>query len=48
MHSIYIYTVTNHNKKLYVAFIDFRKYFDLINRDFLNYQLQKAGITGKV
>jgi hypothetical protein len=33
--------------KVYVAFVDFRKYFDTINREFLYYKLLKLNITGK-
>ncbi len=34
--------------KLYTAFIDFRKFFDCINRSSLVYQLQKCDITGQI
>ena len=40
--------VTKGKKRLYVAFIDFRKFFDSINREALFYKLIKSGITGKV
>jgi len=33
-------------KKIYVAFVDFKKYFDMINRTFLYYKLLKLNITG--
>ena len=33
---------------LYVCFVDFRKFFDSLNRHHLLYKLQKYGITGKV
>ena len=36
------------NKKIYVTFVDFSKYFDLINRDFLYYKMQQVGITGNI
>lgn len=36
------------NRKLYVAFIDFEKAFDSINRKFLWYILLKNGINGKL
>ena len=40
--------VVNKNEKVYVAFVDFTKYFDLINRNFLLYKLLKYGITGPI
>jgi hypothetical protein len=40
--------VNNMNQKLYVVFVDFRKFFDLINRDILCYKMQRMGITGNV
>ena len=36
------------NRKLYVAFVDFRKCFDLINRDALFTILERNGITGNM
>ena len=39
--------VNEKKQKLYVAFIDFSKFFDSINRKFLLYKLLKSGITGK-
>lgn len=33
--------------KLYLAFVDFKKYFDTINRKYLLYKLLQNGITGK-
>ena len=38
--------VKNNKKKLYVAFIDFRKAYDKINRTLLFLKLQKLGING--
>ena len=35
-------------KKLYIAFVDFSKFFDKINRHMLLYKLLKNGITGSV
>ena len=35
-------------QKLYMVFVDFRNYFDCINRNSLFYKLQKCGITGNV
>jgi len=40
--------VIGNNQKLFVAFVDFRKFFDLINRDILLYKMQQIGICGKV
>ena len=40
--------VKEKKQKLYVAFVDFRKYFDSINRIFLLYGLLKCGITGNI
>ena len=34
------------NKDVYVAFIDFSKFFDKINRDMMLYKLLKYGING--
>ena len=38
--------VANEKKKLFVAFIDFRKAYDKVNRTLLFYKLQKLGING--
>ena len=38
----------NTNKKLYVALVDFRKAYDLVDRDILWYKLIKYGIRGKI
>ena len=38
--------VTNEKKKLFVAFIDFRKAYDKVNRTLLFLKLQKMGIKG--
>ena len=48
MYTLYamIFKQFSKNKKLYVAFIDFRKCFDTINRDALFIILEKNGITG--
>ncbi len=48
IHTIHQKYVKQNGKKVYVAFIDFRKYFDSINRQSLLYKLIKAGITGKM
>ena len=39
--------VKNLKGKLYIAFVDFSKYFDSIDRPSLFYKLLKAGVTGK-
>ena len=38
----------NEGKKLYCAFVDFRKAFDFVNRDILWYKLIKIGVRGKI
>ena len=40
--------VIHQNKPLFVAFVDFSKFFDKINRTHLLYKLLKCGITGRV
>ena len=35
-------------KKLYCAFVDFRKAFDFVNRDILWFKLIKIGVRGKI
>ena len=40
--------VHKEGKRLYMAFVDFRKYFDTINRELLLYRLIACGITGKI
>ena len=39
--------VKKKQEKIYVAFIDFRKFFDTLNRQYLMYKLIQHGITGK-
>ena len=46
VHTLFQKYVKEKKQKLYVAFVDFRKYFDSINRKFLLYKLLKCGITG--
>ncbi len=48
LQSLYNKYVKTKSNKLYVAFIDFSKYFVMINREFLYYKLIKNGITGKI
>ena len=38
----------NENKKLYAAFIDFKKAFDFVVRDVLWYKLIQSGVRGKI
>ena len=40
--------VHKEGKRLYMAFVDFRKYFNTINRELLLYRLITCGITGKI
>ena len=40
--------VTKAKSKLYIAFIDFKKFFDTINRKALFYKMLKYGICGKL
>ena len=40
--------VKKQKKKIYVAFIDLKKFFDTINRNILLYKLIKAGIVGNI
>ncbi len=40
--------VTARKSKIYLAFVDFTKFFDCINRDALYYKLIQCGITGNV
>ena len=46
VHTLFQKYVKEKKQKLYVAFVDFRKYFDSINRKFLLYKLLKCSITG--
>ena len=38
----------NNNKKLYSAFIDFKKAFDFVVRDVLWFKLIQNGVRGKI
>ena len=38
----------NQGKKLYCAFVDFKKAFDFINRDIIWYKLIKLGVRGNI
>ena len=38
----------NKGRKLYCAFVDFRKAFDFVNRDILWFKLIKLGVRGKI
>lgn len=48
LHSLFNRYVQQNNSKIYVAFIDFRKFFEIINRDHLMYKLLSVGITGPI
>ena len=48
LHGIISHIVTNQSKKIYCSFIDFRKAFDYVNRDYLWYKLLKMGIRGNI
>lgn len=47
LHSLISHCV-NENKKLYSAFIDFKKAFDFVVRDVLWYKLIQSGVRGKI
>ena len=47
LNTIFEAYVTKQNAKVYLAFVDFSKFFDKINRSYLLYRLLKYGITGK-
>ena len=48
LNTIYEKYVKRQKKKVYMAFIDFSKFFDKINRYLLRYKLLKVGITGNI
>lgn len=48
LNSIVNKIVQVNKKRLYVAFIDFRKAYDKINRDLLLLKLQRCGVKGKL
>jgi exonuclease III len=48
LHTLFQKYVRNKRQRLYVAFIDFSKYFDTINRSMLMYKLLKNNITGNI
>ena len=47
LNTIFESYVTKRNAKVYLAFVDFSKFFDTINRSYLLYKLLKYGITDK-
>ncbi len=47
LQTLYNKYVETKSSKLYMAFIDFRKFFDKINRQMLFYKLMGVGISGK-
>ena len=40
--------VIKQKKKVYIDFVDFTKFFDIMNQDFLYYKLLKYGLSGYV
>jgi hypothetical protein len=48
LHTLFQKYVKRNRQRLYVAFIDFTKFFDTINRDMLMYKLIKYNITGNI
>ena len=48
LNTIYNKYVKDMKKDVYVAFIDFSKFFDKINRDMMMYKLLKYGISGSI
>ena len=40
--------IKKNNQRLFMAFVDFRKFYDTINRKNLLYKMLKAGITGNL
>lgn len=48
LHTIFQKYVKLGKQKIYTVFVDFKKYFDGIDRDCLFYKLIKYGITGKI
>ena len=47
LHSLITHSV-NEKKKLYSAFIDFKKAFDFVVRDVLWFKLVKRGVRGEI
>ena len=48
LQTIYNSHVENNKGKIFIAFVDFSKFFDKIDRKFLRYKLLRYGITGKI
>ena len=48
LQTIYNSYVEKKNGKIFIAFVDFSKFFDKIDRQFLRYKLLRYGITGKI
>ena len=48
LQTVYNSYVENQNQNIYIAFVDFSKFFDKINRELLRYKLLKYGVTGQV
>ena len=47
LHTLFQKYVKQKGRKIYLAFIEFSKFFDVLNRDILRYKLIKYGVTGK-
>jgi hypothetical protein len=48
LHCIIAYYYLHHRKRLFAAFLDYKKAFDLVDRNFLWLKLLNQGINGKV
>ncbi len=48
LNTVYQKYLKHKKRKIYMAFVDFKIFFDCINRNSLFYKLQKCGITGNV
>ena len=48
LNTLFNFYVVNKNQNVYIAFVDFSKFFDTINRDMLLYKLLRYGITGPI
>ena len=46
LHTIFQKYATKQKRKVYLALVDFSKYFDSLTRHFLYYKLLKLGISG--
>ena len=48
LNTLYESHITKGNAKMYLAFVDFSKFFDIINMDLLFYKLLQYGVSGPV